>query len=303
MNIQSLRYFISVTKHLNFTKAAEEFYIAQSAMSQQILRLEKELDVSLFDRSYKNITLTHEGTVFLEDACCIVNRYDRAIAKLKNLKKDCKDVIHIAFNGQYERVFFPDLMSIFLNSYPNIQLKLHFCPLNKIEYELEQGVYDLVIGYPYEFIDNKILQTITLFRDNISLAVNHSHPITQKESIDFMEFKEESILMVQESDSPKNFSRMKQDLQKYGYDPNKIEQVQNFDTMLLMVESGTGIAFVPSSLQANSSLRLKYYPIETDDGIRFTHDVAAIYLKSNDDPKIQSFISIAISFFNNLTTN
>ena len=76
--LRHLRTFVTVAKHGNFTRAAEELHIAQQAVSQQILSLERGLGVKLLSRNSRMVTLTPEGTVFLADANRVLSAAQRA---------------------------------------------------------------------------------------------------------------------------------------------------------------------------------------------------------------------------------
>ena len=76
MEIRVLRYFLTVAKEQSFTKAAEVLHITQPTLSRQLAGLEKELGVTLFDRSGHHITLTDEG-LLLKKACAGNRRYGR----------------------------------------------------------------------------------------------------------------------------------------------------------------------------------------------------------------------------------
>ena len=64
MSFRRIEYFLSVAKHLNFTKAARECYVAQAAISQQIKQFEEELGFKLFDRGGTAVALTPAGEYF-----------------------------------------------------------------------------------------------------------------------------------------------------------------------------------------------------------------------------------------------
>ena len=68
MDQKQLSYFIAVAKYRNFSRAAQDFYLTQPAISHQIKMLEKELDTELFVRNTRKVTLTDSGELFLEDA-------------------------------------------------------------------------------------------------------------------------------------------------------------------------------------------------------------------------------------------
>ena len=68
MELRHLRTIDAVARHRSFTKAAEELFLAQSAISQQIRRLEKEIGIQIFRRSSRSVELTDEGRIILEHA-------------------------------------------------------------------------------------------------------------------------------------------------------------------------------------------------------------------------------------------
>ena len=72
MNTVQLECFIAVAEYLNFSKASRSLKITQPAVSHQIQTLEEELEVKLFNRTSKSVTLTHEGALFLTDAQLIL---------------------------------------------------------------------------------------------------------------------------------------------------------------------------------------------------------------------------------------
>ena len=83
MQIRQLEYFLAVCEHLNFTKAARQFYISQTAVSLQIQTLEEELGVRLFNRTNRRVELTPAGRTFQEDARAILRRTKDAMERAR----------------------------------------------------------------------------------------------------------------------------------------------------------------------------------------------------------------------------
>ena len=79
MKIEKLYYFLSVAKHLNFTRAAQECHIAQPAISEQISSLDREVGVQLFERGARSIRLTAEGEVFYQHISRFVQNYEQSL--------------------------------------------------------------------------------------------------------------------------------------------------------------------------------------------------------------------------------
>src|SRR5947208_6945260 len=73
MELRQLRYFAAVARHGNFTRAAEELHLAQSALSQQVRRLERELGVELLSRTTRRVELTQAGEIALRRATRILS--------------------------------------------------------------------------------------------------------------------------------------------------------------------------------------------------------------------------------------
>ena len=82
MNTVQLECFVTVAEHLNFSKASKVLKITQPAVSHQIHNLEEELEVKLFHRTSRNVTLTQEGLLFLADAHLILKTASSAKERL-----------------------------------------------------------------------------------------------------------------------------------------------------------------------------------------------------------------------------
>lgn len=87
MDLRVLRYFLTVAKEQNFTRAAEQLHITQPTLSRQLAAFEQELGVSLFDRTGKTITLTSEGILLKRRALEMLDIEERTLEELKPSKE------------------------------------------------------------------------------------------------------------------------------------------------------------------------------------------------------------------------
>ena len=89
MTLQQMRYFIAVAQNLSFSKAAQQHYVSQTAVSQQIKLLEEELETELFQRTRHSVALTSAGQVFYEYAVRITDLAEDAARRTRAAAAEC----------------------------------------------------------------------------------------------------------------------------------------------------------------------------------------------------------------------
>ena len=102
MSIQRLPVFLSAAEHLNFTKAAKEQCISQTAVSQQIKLLEEEIGFQLFVREKRGVSLTVAGESFYHQCRILMNQYHNAILKGQRISQDNFTALHIGYGSAYD---------------------------------------------------------------------------------------------------------------------------------------------------------------------------------------------------------
>ena len=120
MNINQLKYFISVAEHQSFTKAANQFYISQTAITQQIQALEESIGTKLIDRSTRPISLTPGGNIFLVEARAILDHMETALWRTREASTGLMGTLRIGYTKGYEQSSLPKKLRDFRKEYPNI---------------------------------------------------------------------------------------------------------------------------------------------------------------------------------------
>lgn len=146
MTITQLKYVLAVAQHQNFTKAAKSVFVTQPTLSMQIQKLEEELDVQIFDRNKKPISLTTAGEKIVKQARNIVNESDRI--------QDIVDQEKGFIGGEYTLGIIPTIMPTllpmflrnFINKYPQVQLKIQELTTENIIHDLKEGSLDAAIA-------------------------------------------------------------------------------------------------------------------------------------------------------------
>ena len=97
MTITQLQYFVAAAQNRSFTKAAELYYISQTAVTQQIQSLEQTVGCALFDRSTRPVSLTPAGRAFLGEAKAILMRMDTAISRAHDASSGLNGTLRIGY--------------------------------------------------------------------------------------------------------------------------------------------------------------------------------------------------------------
>lgn len=137
--------FCQVGKSVSFSKAAKELFMTQSAVSQAIMQLERELDTRLFIRTPKGATLTHEGNLLFEYANSAINLLHVGEEKMSEFKNLTAGELRIGVGDTISRYFLLPYLEVFHNGYPNISFKIVNGTTFELCASLKSGEVDIII--------------------------------------------------------------------------------------------------------------------------------------------------------------
>lgn len=189
MEMRQLRYFVSAATHLNFTKAAKECFIVQTAMTQQIANLEKELGVKLFERQSRGLSLTAAGEAFLADAREILAHSQRSREKMAAFQGGYTDLLQIGHHGELFRRDLPRALQLFRSHSPQTKVMLYQLPRSGLLSGVREGQLDLAF-MTYTGILSKYERWVdwrVLGREDTMLVVSEDHPLAHRREITMAE--------------------------------------------------------------------------------------------------------------------
>lgn len=157
MELRVLRYFLMAAREQNITKAAQALHITQPTLSRQLMALEEELGVKLFERSSHSISLTGDGLLLKRRAQEIVSLEEKTVRELA-FEKTIGGELEIG-SGEFKSFsVFSDIMLAFREQNPNVSFRLYSGNADNIKERIENGILDMgVLSYPvdisrYEFV-------------------------------------------------------------------------------------------------------------------------------------------------------
>ena len=144
MNLKSIKYFITLAHCLNFTQAASQFHITQTAMSRYISSLEAQLGVKLFNRSSRSVSLTEAGKIYAQGMEKLVADYEHLLERTQAAADQFQGHIKVGI-GIYEYSNTEQYFSRFLETYSDIKIDIFQFPYSLLTRKLKAGELDLII--------------------------------------------------------------------------------------------------------------------------------------------------------------
>lgn len=193
MEIKQLKYFVEVARREHISDAALELNIAQSAVSRQITQLEKELNVTLFKRSGRNIILTPEGKKLMSQASQILEQMDETIQLFKQQASTDQSTIYIGYEeGDVSQMMLPLVQSFEQQSESIMTPQLlnhHHIVDQVISGQLDIGFIELT----KDITSQTELHVTPLFGEHYHMYAPKDHPITLTTQPLLTQFENESL--------------------------------------------------------------------------------------------------------------
>lgn len=180
MNTRQLRYALELSKSLKFSLVAEKLDISQPALSKQIIHLENELGVKLFERNISPMKLTPAGEYFIKQAEELIYKEDQLIRSMESFKTGEKGRLTIGISPFRSLYMMPSIVKKIKDKYPGIQIFLREASSDVLRKEVAEGKYDFaIINLP---VNEAVIDITPLKQDVLVLAIpnNMLHLISKE---------------------------------------------------------------------------------------------------------------------------
>ncbi|MGN7822045.1 LysR substrate-binding domain-containing protein [Chitinophaga sp. 22536] len=188
-----LRVFHTVAKRLSFTKAAEELYISQPAVTKHIHELEQQLGMALFERIGNRIKLTRAGQLVMHHAEIIFTDYRNLEYEINQLKHTQGGLLAIGASTTIAQYLIPPLLAKFNQRYPDVKTSLTSGNTEQIEQALFEK--SILLGIIEGSSKNPLLKYVEFARDEIVLIGNPKHAYGNGEPLNATELRNIPLLM------------------------------------------------------------------------------------------------------------
>lgn len=198
MELRQLRYFVSLAEELHFGRAAAREHIVQSALSQQIQRLERELGVRLLDRSTHRVALTPAGTAFLVETRQILDHVGRAGQAARHAAASTPTLRVGIIDAGYDTM--PQILRELQDSHRGITIHQVEAGTPEQYRQLADGRLDIAIGHASEAPAEVTVKLIRL--DPLGVLVPDDHRFVEFDGVPVAALADEPLLLGEESQTP-----------------------------------------------------------------------------------------------------
>ena len=260
MTLLQLQYFQTLARVLHYTRAAEELHISQPSLSYSISELEKELDVKLFHKENRKISLTVYGEQFLPYVERSLALLDEGAAVLEQLAGDRPQVVQLGYFHSISASLIPALMGEFYRNEDNRPIRFQFTEGTDFDIfeQLKAGGLDMAFGMHRD----DWAESVVIMRQPLYLAVPSDHPLAGRHSVSFDDFAKEKQIML---DKPSSLRRqMDRIFSLRGAIPNVVFEVRECNAALQYVALKFGVSVLPQVPAMDSEL-VSVIPISDRD--------------------------------------
>lgn len=249
MNLQDLRYLVTLADEGHFGRAAEVCCISQPTLSTQLKKLEDELEVLLFERANKRVLPTPLGRTIVAQARVVLDE----AAKLRTLAQQGNDPmagsLHLGLIHTLAPYYLPHLLPQLRATYPDLRLYLREELTATLLHQLRIGRLDAVlVALP---IHDDGFEVIPLFREPFFLALPQGHALAQQSQVDESALASEHVLLIEDGHCLRD-----QTLAICGFSPRGDTdefRASSLETLRHMVAIGIGCTLLPALAAAMPS--------------------------------------------------
>ncbi len=237
--LRQLQVFEKVASHLNYSRAAEELYLSQPAVSMQIKQLEGHIGLSLFEQMGKKIFLTEAGRELFHYSRNIAQQLaemEGVFNQMKGLEQG-KLTLSVVNTANY---FTPQLLADFCQRHPNINIILNVANRDAVVKRLTENSTDLAImGQPPDDLDI----TAERFMDNLLVVIAApNHPLANIPQIKFAQLAEEQFLSRESGSGTR--SAMERLFAKHRIQPRIRMEMETNEAIKQAVQAGMGLGIL-----------------------------------------------------------
>ena len=247
MEIRQLRYFIAVADTLNFSRAAESVYLSQSALSRQIMDLEKEVGLPLLRRSTRQVELTEAGRSLYQQSQHMFQNFRMMVDSVRDVDAGVRGLLKVGVVYSNTPVVL-NYLKAYHKEYPQVELYIRVGAPGDLLDDLNKGnLHVLFLRTPTE--GSSDFHEKILGEDPLELVMcPELDPAPDQDSIPIELLKDVPMCLLRSDDLWGYSSHLINECQRKGFTPNTVCQCYDTPMTMQLVQAGFGISYLPRSI-------------------------------------------------------
>jgi len=259
--------------------------IAQPPLSQHILALERQLNVRLFVRTRREVSLTPEGEALVSFARRLNNTTQMAAETVQAIARgeDGPLALGAIFSSIYAVI--PHVLPPFIEKYPKVKFHLQEMTISQQIAALKELRIDAgILRGP---INERELEAVTLFQEPFVAVVPADHKFAREKTLTIAQMAGQPLIQVYPSANRDFSRRMFGALLDRGHKLNVVQEVSDTHTLIGLVAAGVGLSLVPASLQILKIAQVRYIPLREKTPMT---TLQLVYNKDNSSAVLRNFV-------------
>ena len=246
MLLRQIQYFMAVAESHHFTKAAKQLFVSQSALSQQINKLEDDLGVKLLDRISHPITLTPAGEEFYRCAKKILSDINHLELQMQHYARDNQGTLHIGVITGLGKLPLTDILSKFNTEIsPQMQFSLTNCLSKKLCHMLGNHEIDIAIMAVSDDFPTNDFEILFLQHEPFLAILPAAHTLSNNTQISLQELETENFIFPTAENV--SYDVFMAACLKTGFTPNIVTYCNTPGQRIDLVQSGLGVSLISES--------------------------------------------------------
>jgi len=241
--LRHIRAFLKIAETRNFTRAANDLHVSQSALTVQVQQLEESLGVRLFDRNKRGVTLTAAGKDVFGPLQRLFNDAQTIVEHARDLSSASTGFVSIAALPTVCAGPLPELVRSFLESYPGIRVQIYDVIAERVREAVLKREVDFGIGTLHG--RDAVLRATSLFQDRLVVFTPPGHPLSEKRAVTLREASAHGLIL------PGRASSVREAVEAIAHRERLLLDIRyetNFmPTALAFVRANLGIAILPET--------------------------------------------------------
>lgn len=260
MDFKKLECFIALYEEKNFSRAADNMFMAQSSFSSQIKALEEELGVVLVNRDNKrDVHFTKEGSSFYEYAVATLNGYKNIRNQLRNSSSNSIKNIGLFYSSRLDN--WTRKISHHNEKEPSNSFGILFSyGREKIE-QLIHGDVFISLSYHNPELDKLGFQFRHCYYDYEAIGIPYSHPLAEKENFSIEDLKNTTIQVITPERTKIDQNAIHVMINKYGISPNNFHYQNRIGDLHFSIKTSNSVILMPADLMPDNC---KIVPLKSD---------------------------------------